>query len=439
MLRSGMHRGLVGLIVLSAGLGCDRGSTVEGASAPAKEAVVAEAETPAGTPDGKSPAGEVEAAEQGKAVDGKIEADPETPETPEAVAEPTAEGPAPTLPEGPAGTSPWEASIDSIVTLPESKTLRVAAEVGGEQSILWAQTITAAGAAAGPPVKLRTTNGTLDSLATAFDGTTLWVGWRAGLAKGDRGLEGLAGFDLSLAQTVKTKTLRFFHHGAYDSEDDMQLVARPGVGAGVVVIALSGAVRCRGMFFEEEGMVDCALLTVDVVGPDGSVQLTQTSELEGGDPSFDVAPGDQGVAVDFIAWRGGANTDTVYVSYAAKSESMSTCSFPPVMMVWVDGGLLSLCRDPDLTDEIAMSCSPSKLSACGTFFFQRPSEAKATLKIPEKRELNFERLVLGCKGNESTLRIGWKGGHVDAPNARLGFKGPGAVMKDGKCVGTPLL
>ncbi len=436
-----MHRGLVALVVVSAGLACDRGSTGESPSAPAKEAVVAEAETPAAaggdeTPDAKGETKSVAAPSKAAGGEAKGEAD-----SPKADPETPKDGPPPTLPEGPAGASPWEASIEGTVTLSDSKTLRVAAEAGDEQSIVWAQTVTADGTASGPPIKLRSTNGKIDSLDAAFDGTTLWVGWRAALDKDDRGLEGLAGFDLSLKQTVKTKTLRFFRYGSYYGEDELQLVARPGVGAGAVVVALSGAVRCEGMFVEEEGKVECAQFTVDVVGPDGSVEQTETAELEGGDPSFSVTPGDQGVAVEFVAWRGGAGTELLYVAYGGASESLSTCevAMPPAMSRWVDGGLFSICPVLDTgEEELALSCSPSSPELCGVFFFQRPAGTKGTSKIPEKREVRFDRLALGCKNDELTLRVGWKGGHIDMPSEGLGFKDPAVTMKDGKCVGRSL-
>lgn len=431
-----MARALLPVVVASLVLGCGG----KDAPGPAKDAE-AEVDAPK------------EAASEPAATDLKKPAPPSHGATP-AEAEPSAAeagsggalaapaAPAPTLPEGPGTPSPWPASVKTTITIDAKTELQVAAqsELADDpgKSRLWAQAFDDAGAPTGPAVELRKTNGEVETIAAAFDGVTLWVSWQSRVSEDGRGIQGLAGYDLSLRQTIKTKNLRFFRFGG-DGEDPLQMVARPGTGAGVTVIALAGTVRCEGMHFEEEGMTDCAQLAIDLVAPDGTVQLTETSVLDGGEPSVTLTEGEGGLDVEFLVWHGGALTDNIYVSYSAESRHLSTCTFPPALMAWIDGGLLSLCRDPDLTeDEIELSCRPENIGACGTFYFTRPEGGKGTSAIPQDEEINFDRLTLGCKGNVPTVRVGWKTDHFDMPAAAMGFKGADAVMSGGKCEGKAL-
>ena len=439
-----MERALVSGLVASLVLGCG-GAPRDEAPASDREGA-AEPEAPAGAEASPAEASRVEVKVPGPS--------PESPPAPNADASPTlvapeaspaappvaAEALAPALLEGPDAPSPWPASLETTVKVGAS-TLRVAAQTGldGGKSRLWAQPLTDQDEPAGSAVELRTTNGELEALAAAFDGTTLWVGWLARLSEDGRGIQGLAGFDPALRPTIKTKGLRFFRYGGAATDEPLQLVARPGVGVGVTVVALAGSVRCEGMFFEEEGLTECVQLAIDLVGPDGSVELTETSELEGGDPSLTLTEGDEGLDVELLSWRGGALTDNVYVAYAGTVSRLSTCSFAPARLAWLDGGLLSICRDPELTeDEVTLACSPKQLAACGAFYFSRPPGATGSTTIPLGVETRFDRLTLGCKDGVPTLRVSWKGGSFDVPAEAVGLIGDDAVLEGGRCKGKAL-
>lgn len=351
--------------------------------------------------------------------------------------------PAAQLPQGSPAASPWAAEVETTLGVPGPALLRVAADTDAEPgaSIVWAQPVDAEGAPVGPATKLRKTSGKVWTLAAAWDGTTLWVAWSASQKEDTRSLEGLAGYDLALRQTVKTKTLRFFGAPteAYEVESTMRMVARPGVGAGAALVAMVGTKPCRGMFFEEEGMTDCNRLALDIIGPDGSVEHSVESSLEGGDASLqDLLEVGQGVVFSWIAWRGGALTDVTFVAYDGTSRSVGTCDFPSFDLAWVDGGLLSLCYDSERSDGAHdLSCRPGNPSACGTLYYRHLDAEPRTTSIPEGKQVRYDRLALGCKTGIATMRISAGKHHIDVPADALDFSSA-TVMTGDRCTGPTL-
>ena len=323
------------------------------------------------------------------------------------------------------------ADVESRVSVPNVALLRIAAEHGDGTSMLWVQPITPEGTPVTAGTRVHTTTGEVDSIAAAYDGVTLWVAWRSlvgEVGERRRGFVGLAGFEPRLVSSVPAKTLRTFEpeDGDYGSPR-VRMIARPATGEGVVVAALVGTKRCRGMFFEDEGHVDCNQLGVDVIGGDGSVQRRNQVGLEGGDPRLDalVDAGD-GVVTAFHAWRGGPMTDVSFTAYGDATGNPSACEYPPIQLAWVDGGLLSICPDPD--DE----GSQGRLHYASLDGTPRPPST------PDANGVPITRLESGCAAGRPVARVSWKGGHLDVPAEHLEGVESRAAMVGTTCKGLRL-
>jgi hypothetical protein len=349
------------------------------------------------------------------------------------VAEPETDAPvAPSKGRVAASLDAWRADVESRVSLPNVGLLRIAAEHGDGTSMLWVQPITPAGTPVTVGTRMHTTTGEVDSIAAAYDGVTLWLAWRSlvgEVGERRRGFVGLAGFEPRLVSSVPAKTLRTFESGAWEDYGSpmVRMIARPGTGEGVVVAALVGTKRCQGMFFEEEGHVDCHQLGVDVIGGDGSVQRRKQYGLEGGDPLLDaVVDVGEGVVTAFHAWRGGPTTDVSFTAYADAAGNPSACDYPPIRLAWVDGGLLSICPDPD--DE----------GSQGRLHYSSLDGTPRPPSTPDGSGVPIRRLESGCAADRPVVRVSWKGGHLDVPAEHLEGVESRATTVGEKCKG-PML
>jgi len=244
----------------------------------------------------------------------------------------------PVAPDGRASvklSDPPQAAVATTLTLPDGVVLQVAAEDGVDHSIVWAQSL----APAGPAVVLRKTSGVVHGIGAAFDGVTLWVGWRATLA-GKNSMVGVAGFDRALALAKPARILRSFEDMEWEGGKAVMMVARPGTGAGVTVAAMVGAAPCRGRFPEEsDGPVSCPRIELAFLDGEGTKVRSEFRPLDGGEGSLvDLIDIGEGVVSSFFVWHGGGLIDVAYVPYA-KDEPvrvLGSCGYPPVDIAWVN-------------------------------------------------------------------------------------------------------
>jgi hypothetical protein len=199
---------------------------------------------------------------------------------------------------------------------------------------------------------------------------------------------------------------------------------RPGSGAGVTVAAVVGTAPCRGMF-PEHGPTSCGRLELVVLDPDGTTVRSDFRLLDGGQGGLvDLVDVGQGVVSSFYEWHGGALTDVALVPYAAGEpvRTLGSCSYPPIDLAWVDGGLLTVCPDP--TSDGA--CTGRAGSGCGTL--RRVSLEDEPLAPDTGEELHFHAVKQGCKDGRPTLRLSWvkdrrqagvAPGHLDVPAGEL--------------------
>jgi hypothetical protein len=362
-------------------------------------------------------------------------ADPASPATDAALA-------AAAPPAGP--TEPLQASVEQAVTLPDGVVLRVAAEEGFDQSVVWAQTITPPGPP-GPVVVLRKTSGAVDAIAADFDGQTLWVAWRSDLGEGKKSMLALAGFDRHLALTRPPRILRSFDHNGSPMQTPLRVIPRPGTAAGVTVVAAVGVAPCRGLHHDrEEGPASCQRLEVDVIDPDGTTRRTAFRMLDGGDGGITGALAvDAGVVTSFFVWHGGPLLDVAFVPYdpGEPVRALAPCGYPPVELAWVDGAVLMVCPDPSGETK----CDGRASSPCGTL--RRTTLDGKPLAPDAGKEVRFHRATQGCKDGRPALRLSWVAdpeepaiapGHLDVPGHSLGPWGALGPSPSGPCRGPAL-
>jgi hypothetical protein len=399
--------------------GCSRSEPT--GEEPTARTVAAEPAPPGTPPPAASPAGDP-ATPSAPAPPAPDTASPDpdpavTPEPPPEATEPP-----------PPATEPLQASVDDSVVFPDGHLLRVAADEGVDQSVIWAQSITPAG----PAVVLRKTSGAVDAIAATFDGETLWVAWRSHMDdQGTKSMAALAGFDRDLKLTRSPRILRAFDHDGSPMQEMLLLEPRPGTGAGVTVAAAVGIAPCRGLFPHEpeDGPSFCQRLQIDVVDPDGTTRRSAFRLLDGGDGSVsDLVDVGEGVVTSFYVWHGGPLLDVAFVPYAADEpvRELSPCGYPPVDLAWADGALLMVCPDPSGEG----SCRGRAASPCGTL---RRTTLKGEPLAPDAgTEVRFHRVTQGCKDGEPTLRLSWVAdrqqpaiapGHLDVPAYMLGTLG----------------
>lgn len=360
-------------------------------------------------------------------------ASPTTPAAPDPAAPPGVTPPVDAA--APAAAEPLQASVETTVTFPDGLELRVAAEEGTDDSVLWAQAITPPG----PVVVLRKTSGAVDAIAAEHDGETLWVAWRSHLGEGKKSIAAIAGFDRDLKVTRSPRILRTFEHDGSPMQEFLLMLARPGTGAGVTVAAAVGVAPCRGLHHDsEEGPTFCQRLQIDVIDPDGSTVRSAFRLLDGGDGSVsDLVDVGRGVVSSFYVWHGGPLLDVAFVPYAADEpvRELSPCGYPPVDLAWADGAVVMVCPDPSGE----RSCSGRAGSPCGTL--RRMSLEGAPLEPDAGREVRFHAVTRGCKDGRPTLRLSWvkdreqpavAPGHLDVPAHALEYT-PGR----GASPGTP--
>ena len=100
--------------------------------------------------------------------------------------------------------------------------------------------------------------------------------------------------------------------------------------------------------------------------------------------------------------------------------------------------MLSICRDAETTDdEVELSCSPTHRETCGTFYYAKLDGKPPSGKLPVGKELPIDRLTLGCKAGEPTIRVTAKTRHLDVPAEDLDFSAK-SVMTGDKCTGPRL-
>ncbi len=426
------------VVVASASWGCSGGEAQTGRTA-AVEPTLDAAPGPA------VPAAEPPQAPAGASTPVAAPAAPDAP-APDAPAPdaPAPDAPAPDAPaivdvdptpvgEAPrAVAEPLGASVETEVDLPGGRTLRVAAEEGAEQSMVWARPTSPAG----PTVVLRKTSGAVDAIEAAFDGRTLWIAWRSHI-EGKKSMAALAGFDPDLRLTHAPRILRTFDHDGSPMQDVLRMTPRPGTGAGVTVAALVGTAPCRGLFSHEveEGPASCQRLQIDVVDPDGTTVRSAFRMLDGGDGGLtDLLDVGSGVASAFFVWHGGPLVDVAFVPYAATEpvRALGSCGYPPVELVWADGALVMLCPDPSGEGD---ACRGRAAAPCGTL---RRTSLDGTPVAPDVgHEVRFHRVTETCDGSTPVVRVSWvadpaqpaiAAGHLDLPRGStwaLDRPGPG--------------